>query len=347
MINNHKRNTFYVEGMHCQACELFVERKLSQIEGVTSVKAKLSQQNACVEFVSGTATDNFITKANDLLKDSEYRLTAAPVTAQPLNKNQLIQAFFIACLLVSGFVLLQKAGLVNVINAQTTTYPVVFLIGIVASLSSCMAVVGGLVLSISSTYAKSGHLHAIKPLTVFHLSRIVSFFILGAVIGFLGSTFTLTQTTLFLMNLILFIVMVILGVNLLEVFPGLRRFQLTLPKIGGQKLMQLQDNEHNDLLKPILLGSLTFFLPCGFTQSMQLYSLTTGNALSGGLTMLVFALGTLPILALLSFASVKLSKGLQSGLFFKTAGFVVLFFALFNFLSALAAVGVIKPLFSF
>ena len=97
-------------------------------------------------------------------------------------------------------------------------------------------------------------------------------------------------------------------------------------------------------LTPILLGMSTFFLPCGFTQSMQVYALTTGDVLSGAMTMLVFSLGTLPVLALISFASVKLSKNLQSGLFFKTAGFIIIFFAIFNLLAALVAVGLINPL---
>jgi sulfite exporter TauE/SafE len=60
--------------------------------------------------------------------------------------------------------------------------------------------------------------------------------------------------------------------------------------------------------------------------------------------MLVFSLGTLPVLALISFASVKLSKNLQSGLFFKTAGFIIIFCAIFNLLAALVAVGLINPL---
>ncbi|MBP6911491.1 sulfite exporter TauE/SafE family protein [Patescibacteria group bacterium] len=48
------------------------------------------------------------------------------------------------------------------------------------------------------------------------------------------------------------------------------------------------------------MGIGTFFLPCGFTQSMQVYTLSTGSFLAGGLTMLSFALGTLPMLLLLS-----------------------------------------------
>jgi sulfite exporter TauE/SafE len=90
-----------------------------------------------------------------------------------------------------------------------------------------------------------------------------------------------------------------------------------------------------------LLGVSTFILPCGFTQSMQIYSLSTGSFLTGALTMFTFALGTLPVLGMISFASMKFSKTLQSGLFFKVAGFLVLFFAIFNLYSSILGLGII------
>jgi sulfite exporter TauE/SafE len=118
-----------------------------------------------------------------------------------------------------------------------------------------------------------------------------------------------------------------------------------MPKFIGKSVLKIEDS--TGILAPMLLGIATFVLPCGFTQSMQIYSLTTGNFLSGAMTMAVFALGTLPVLALISLASVKLSKTLQSGLFFKTAGFIVLFFSIFNFTAALVAIGLISPIFNF
>ncbi|MDR2416217.1 MAG: sulfite exporter TauE/SafE family protein [Candidatus Peribacteria bacterium] len=39
---------------------------------------------------------------------------------------------------------------------------------------------------------------------------------------------------------------------------------------------------------------MTFFVPCGFTFAMQLYAMQTGSFLSGGVVMLLFAVGTLP-----------------------------------------------------
>jgi sulfite exporter TauE/SafE len=80
---------------------------------------------------------------------------------------------------------------------------------------------------------------------------------------------------------------------------------------------------------------------------MQIYTLTTSNFLKGGLTMLAFALGTLPVLALLSFSSLGVQKRAQSGIFFKTAGLIVIFFAIFNLINTLVGAGIIDPVFNF
>ena len=80
------------------------------------------------------------------------------------------------------------------------------------------------------------------------------------------------------------------------------------------------------------------------TESMQINAMASGNFLQGGLIMLIFALGTLPVLAMISFTSVRFSHSLRSGIFFKTAGFIVIFFAIFNFFSALVAAGLVSPI---
>jgi sulfite exporter TauE/SafE len=80
---------------------------------------------------------------------------------------------------------------------------------------------------------------------------------------------------------------------------------------------------------------------------MQIYTLSTGNFLTGALTMDSFALGTLPILGLVSFSSFSIQNSKYSGIFFKTAGLIVILFALFNLMNALVVIGLIQPVFSF
>ena len=206
-----------------------------------------------------------------------------------------------------------------------------------------MAVVGGLVLSMSANFAKEGD--KVRPQVLFHIGRLVSFFILGGVIGVLGSVFQLGSMGTFVLNLIIAVVLLILGINLLDIFPWVKKFQPTIPSFIGKRIHGLKNINHT--FTPLLIGVATFFLPCGFTQSMQIYTLTTGSFVAGALIMGTFALGTFPVLALLSFSSLGIHKKAQSGVFFKTAGLVVIFFGIFNLINALVAAGIIPPLFSF
>ncbi|OGI78281.1 hypothetical protein A3C57_01550 [Candidatus Nomurabacteria bacterium RIFCSPHIGHO2_02_FULL_33_12] len=68
--------------------------------------------------------------------------------------------------------------------------------------------------------------------------------------------------------------------------------------------------------------------------------------MTGMLVMLAFALGTLPVLAFLSFGSASFAHSKHAPLFFKSAGVVVIGLGLFALLGALAGLGIIKPLFN-
>jgi sulfite exporter TauE/SafE len=180
---------------------------------------------------------------------------------------------------------------------------------------------------------------------LFHVGRLISFLILGGIIGALGSIFQLNIIATFILNLLIALVLLALGVNLLDVFPWAKKMQFAMPSFMGRHVHSLKNINHT--LTPFLMGVATFFLPCGFTQSMQIYTLSTGSFLTGALIMFMFALGTLPVLALLSFSSLGVHKKTQSGIFFKTAGLIVIFFGILNLINAFVGAGIIEPFFSF
>lgn len=236
----------------------------------------------------------------------------------------------IAVAFIVLFIFLQKMGLVNLINTSKVNYGTALFIGLIASVSSCMAVVGGLVLSVSANYIKEGD--KIRPQVLFHVGRLVSFFILGGVIGVIGASFQISITVTFILSIIVAAVLILLGLKLLDIFPWAKKILPTIPGFIGKKIHEIKNINHT--LTPLLVGVLTFFLPCGFTQSMQIYALSTGSFWTGAIIMFIFALGTLPVLALLSFGSLGIHKKEQVGVFFKTAGIVVIFFGIFNLYNA-------------
>lgn len=337
-----KTHTFYVKGMHCHSCVVLTESEIGDLPYITSAKTSLTTQT--IEVTGNFPYASLAEIAQELTKSIEKHGYSLSLEREEEKRHwsDFTVAIPIALVFIVGFVLLQKMGIVNLVNSDKVTYGTAFLIGVVASLSTCLAVVGGLLLSLSANYAKSGD--AIKPQLMFHAGRLISFFILGGAIGLLGSAFQLTTTMNIILSIIIAGVMFILGINLLDIFPWAKRFQFAPPKSLSQKAMNATNVTHS--IAPFLVGIATFFLPCGFTQSMQVYTLSTGNFLSGAMTMFVFALGTLPVLALMSFSSLTIKPGKTSRIFFKSAGIVVIVFAMFNLLNSLVVAGIIPPLFT-
>ncbi len=329
--------------MHCNSCVVLTESELNELPHIDSAKANL--KDCCVDVVGNfgdKSQEAVAEELSEVLKKHGYTLSLEK------EKRAVKWADFkIAVPIALGFgalfVALQKAGLVNLVNTGNVSYGTAFVIGIIASLSTCMAVVGGLVLSMSATFAQQGD--TIKPQVLFHVGRIISFIILGGVIGALGAVFTLNTSAMFILSLILGIVMLILGINLLDVFHWAKKLQPTMPKFIAKHAHGVSKLNHT--LTPMLVGVATFFLPCGFTQSMQLYALSTGSFWTGSMIMLTFALGTLPVLALISFSSFSIKNSSKAGIFFKTAGLVVILFALFNLINSLVVIGLIAPVFNF
>ena len=84
------------------------------------------------------------------------------------------------------FYLLQKSGILNLSLGNQTTPTTSFIIGIIASLSSCLVIVGGLVLSLSAKVAKDDNGKTKKPFILFHAGRLLGFAVLGGILGIIG-----------------------------------------------------------------------------------------------------------------------------------------------------------------
>lgn len=337
-----KTYTFQVQGMHCAACVLLTESELEALPNIITAKANLA--SCSVDIIGNFATDSPQVIAAELtqtLKPHGYTLLT--------EKNKLIviwSDFKIALPIALGiailFLLLQKLGIVNFITINKVNFGTAFIIGLVASVSTCMAVVGGLVLSMSANMAKEGEKK--KPQILFHIGRLLSFFFLGGLIGVIGATFEPGIWGTFVIGIVIGLVMLILGINLLDIFPWAKRLQPTMPKFISKNLLGIKKFNHT--FTPFLLGVITFFLPCGFTQSMQIYTLSTHSFWTGALTMSAFALGTLPVLGLISFSSLTINPT-KTSVFFKTMGLITVFFALFNIYNSLVAIEFLPSIFTF
>ncbi len=224
--------------------------------------------------------------------------------------------------------------------SETMGYGLVFLIGLVASVSSCIAVTGGLLVALAAKYneaaaARPG-LQRLKPLIYFNAGRIISYTLLGGAVGALGSVLTLSSEVTGILTLVASAVMILLGIHMLKLFPSASHLLPKMPKVFGQRILDLSSRDIRG--GAFILGALTFFLPCGFTQALQLYVLAKGSFTVGALTMLAFSLGTLPALLSLSAVS-SFARGAFQKHFLKVAGAAVIVLGLMNIQYGLVLTG--------
>lgn len=319
---------YYVTGMDCAGCEISLEGELKAHPKIKKINASLKDRTAIIEFKSKELPSE--EDLNSYLKNTGYRLhidkTQAYTDKKKFNWPEFIKAFFITSIIVGIFLLIQATGIEALENHRSVNLVSVFLIGVVASISSCSAVVSGIVLTLSSFYSKTG---MTKPVVIFHISRLVAFFLLGGVIGSFGSLLTVTPAASAIINIVVAVVMIVVAIDMLNLPINLSFLHLHPTKDVSKRIM----NRFNFGAwgAPIILGAITFILPCGFTQSTQIVALSSGNFIDGAMIMLVFALGTLPVLALVSALSVKFGHSLRSGLFYKVAGLLIFIFSLYYF----------------
>ena len=339
-----KKIKLKVHGMHCASCEVLVERKFKKVAGVEKVNVNHSNGHAEILY----SKELNLNELNNLVKQDGYHVSfwhdRHKSEHQTEHKNTWKDYFQIGgifLVIVSAYYILKQFDLVPTFAiSERMSYWVVFLIGLFAAVSTCIAVVGGLLLAVAEKFSQShpelSCIQKFKPHIYFNAGRIVGYTGFGAAVGGLGSVLTLSPKINGYLIILVSVVMLLLGFQLLHLFPWLRRFSLKIPKFIGHKIHDLSENGNKGTA--FILGGLTFFLPCGFTQALQLYVLASGDWKVGALTMLVFSLGTLPALLSLS-AITSFARGAFQKHFLKFAGVFVVLLALFNISNGLNLTG--------
>lgn len=334
----NKIYTFHVSGTHCASCKILIEDILKEQDFIEKAEVDLRKEVLRVETSSDQPPQELAKILTSKIQSNGYTVSIEKIAKFKQYGDVVWKALPIGLVFLILFFWLQKSGLLNIgIGGQVT--PITsFIIGLIASVSSCLAIVGGLVLSLSAKISQD-KVSDTKTFVLFHSGRLISFAVLGGVLGIIGSAIGINFTFAAVLGLLASIVMLILGLNLVGVF---EKNKITLPSGVFNFFRRV---EHK-VYAPLIIGFATFFLPCGFTQSMQVSALSSGSFVSGLLIMLSFALGTLPMLALLSFGSASFAHGKNAPLFFKSAGVVVIGLGLFAFLAGLTGLGIISPIFN-
>jgi sulfite exporter TauE/SafE/copper chaperone CopZ len=313
-----------IEGMTCVNCQNRIEKTLRSTAGVEDAEVSYTAGTAVVAYNTETITIQEITS---IIESLDYRVRTGE--APPGNASYRTAGVLIAILAL--FMLIQHFGLAGLFNAFPLAeagmgYGMLLVIGLVTSVH-CVAMCGGINLSqclpggglSTEGGLAGGKAAALRPSLLYNLGRLISYTVVGVLVGALGSVISFSGMMKGVVQVAAGIFMVVMGINMLGLLPGLRKFIPRMPRIFARRVDQAKA-AHNS---PLYVGLLNGLMPCGPLQAMQLYALSTGSPLRGGLSMMIFCLGTIPLMFGLGALSAVLSKRFTKNVMTAGAALVV------------------------
>ncbi|HHV64457.1 MAG TPA: heavy metal transporter [Peptococcaceae bacterium] len=285
--------------MTCNSCETIIQKALKKIPGVRKVQADYRRLKVDVIYdFTSVAKKNLI----ETIEKLGYEVIRNPQKLNSRNKKVTDDNIDFQSLLVIGTIIyiiylvyqaLRSMGIDFLPEiSQNMGYGILFVVGLLTSLH-CVAMCGGINLSQCVTGkigSDSKNIAKLKPSFLYNSGRVISYTLVGGIVGGLGSVISLSGWAKGIVAIFAGIMMVIMGLNMLNVFPALKRLNPRMPKIFGRLAGEKASRG------PFIVGLLNGLMPCGPLQAMQLYALGTGSIIAGATAMFFFSLGTVPLM---------------------------------------------------
>ena len=301
-----------IAGMYCVQCEHRIAKALQNMQGVHNINVSYKKAKADFECDNSVSYDSIV----KVIEDEGYKVAGLADSGLPIKGRLSLAAIMVL------YVLLQYTGLLNQLAPSQLAqsgmgYGALFLIGVLTSVH-CIAMCGGISLSQSIPDEKGRKSSFSRPL-LYNLGRVVSYTAIGAVLGTIGyfigggTAVSAPLTIQGLIKIIAGVMLLIMGLRLIGAFSWLQRFSISLPK----GLVRTVGRASVRIKAPFMIGLLNGFMPCGPLQAMWLIALSCGSPIKGGLSMLLFSLGTLPLMlglgSLVTALGKKYAHAVQSG----------------------------------
>lgn len=191
-----------------------------------------------------------------------------------------------------------------------------FAFGLVTGLH-CVGMCGSFVVAYSSR--KEGGISQDRASHLkYGAGKLISYTVIGGIFGLIGSVISFSSEIRGAIGVLAGLFLIIYGLNMLNIFPVLRKLQLRLPSFANMENQQEGKG-------PFVIGLANgLFLACGPLQAMYIYAAGTGSAINGALALLAFGAGTLPFMMLFGFSLSSLATHLHKIIKFSGALVVVL-----------------------
>ena len=210
------KQIFQIGGMTCSGCERTLQRAVSRLEGVTSAQADHSRQTLCVTYEAPCQAEQI-----------QAAIEAAGYQVVERAKRDF-SPFYVLIILLGLFVIARQLGWTAVVQSfpvvgtEQVGYVVLFVIGLLTSVH-CIAMCGGINLTQSVTGSAS---HPLCHSILYNLGRLVSYTVIGGVLGLIGGAAAITLRGRGIIGLAAGIFMVLMGINMLGHFGFLRKLSL-------------------------------------------------------------------------------------------------------------------------
>jgi uncharacterized protein len=332
-----QKTTLNISGMHCASCDILVQTKLRELTHVVKVVPNRSKETIEITHSQPLSLDEI----NLLICAYGYKVSEYPDKSSDMRQDSVWQkakdglSYFV----IAGVIIyiVNDLHLIPSLTADPTSGLFgVFLLGLIASISTCMATTGAIL---------AGYTHLIKDksfifrqTTLFIVGRLISYAIFGFVLGLFGGFFAGITKFEGILNIAVAMILIAVSFDMLRLI-SLADFLDKLPILAKVKNTLLPRKKiHTSPFGALFLGGLTYFLPCGFSLSTQAYAMSFANPLSSSMTMFVFAIGTIPSLFALGFLSKIRTSGFYLNLH-KIVGAFIFFVGLTYILNTLNLYG--------
>jgi copper chaperone CopZ len=136
-----KQHTGYIKGMHCAACKILIEDIVINHPDIHKTSIEMHTATIIIETQSDRPIGEIFQELqSDIIKHG-YTLSSERFLSEKQKTNNFFALFF-GIIILSVFFYLQKSGILNIGIGGGVTPISSFMIGLVASVSSCLAIVG-------------------------------------------------------------------------------------------------------------------------------------------------------------------------------------------------------------
>ena len=324
-----KQEQYIIEGMSCLSCKKTIEKGLRQVEGVQKASIDYSSKQLKIKYQE-SLVDEMMLKV--VVQELGYQL----FTPEEVKSNKQLIGLSIV-LVVFAYLLFERVmpDFSSVLTSnQGVSFMLLFIVGITTSFH-CVSMCGGIALSqFMSSEKKSTSTPGVWANVTYNLGRVISYTLLGGVVGALGSFMTIDFVLFNWLPVLLGIIMILIGLNKVG-FLSLKQtlFSRNLNVLFGRMKSKIGRRG------PMVMGLVNGFMPCGPLQLMQLYALGTGSFVQGALAMFFFSLGTVPLMLGLGLFLSKMSAYSRSFVY-KIGGALVIVLGLNMTISGMATLGI-------